>query len=104
MQENPSIISSEKKHFYRFVKIYSNENNDKFFIFVTRSKDLSTTICKFKKSMCGQDTRISFIVEDCSYYQVKSGFYTSLEATFERCFLNDNLNELIKGKIENYVM
>ena len=104
MQENPTILSSEKKHFYRFVKIYSNVNKDNFFIFVTRSKDLSTTISKFKKSTTGQDIRIAYILQDCSYVQVKSGFYTSLEATFERCFLNDNFNELMKNKIEKYIM
>ena len=86
MEEAVIPNAGERKHFYRFVKIFSNEDHDNFFIYVTRAKDLSTTICKLKKSMVDTDTRISNILKDSSYYQVKSGFYTSLEATFERIF------------------
>ena len=35
-----SKIHIETKHFYRFVKIYSVENKEAYFIFVTKSKDI----------------------------------------------------------------
>lgn len=104
MEETQCEIPVEKKHFYRFIKIYSNEDKENFFVYSTRSKDVSTSVCKLKKSLSELDGRISDIVKDCSYMQVKSGMYTSLEATFERQFIQEHFQELLNNKINNYVL
>lgn len=101
MTEN---IMEEKKYLYKFIKIYSNKDKDNFFIFTTRCKNVYLAISNIKKKLQNSNSRLSDIVEDCSYLQIKTCMCSSLTALFERDFLQDKYDDIIETKINNYII
>ena len=102
--EKPINISPDKKHYYRFLKVYDVDDKENFFIVSTRAKDVSNVIGKLKIKFHGSECKIGKILLDCVYLQVKTGMYSSLEACFERQVLQDNYSTILQNKVEKYII